>query len=289
MGHAEVAEAPGEGGGDSEEVVRHDLLGDDVGGGAEADVAFEAGGGLHGIPAAGHFNAEEHDDHEGDGHDDGLHEVSHGGGEEAAEDGVAGDDGAADDHAVHVVHAAERGEELAAGGEAGRSVGDEEDDDDKGGNGHEQVALVVEAMGEEVRNGDGVDLFAIHAQALGHDEPVQVGANGEADDCPGGFGDAAEQGKAGDAHEQPGGHVGGFSAHGGDDGAHLAVAKVVFAGVVVGLGAGNADIHHEEEVRGNSNVNEDLIFAHDSSRMRMWKDGGTPEMPGSERAGQGRS
>ena len=234
----------------------------DVGGVGEADVAFETGGRHDGIPATGHVDAEDHDDEERERHDDGLHEVGHGRGQKSAENGVSGNDHGADEHAGDVVEAAERGEELAAGSEAGGGVGNEEDDDDERRNAHEQAARVVEAAGEEVGNGDGVYFFAVHAQSFGHDEPVEVGAYGKADGRPAGFGNAGEQGEAGQAHEQPGGHVGGFRAHGGDDGPHFAAAQIVFMGVAVAFGADEADVEHEKQINGNGDVYEDLIVAH---------------------------
>lgn len=49
------------------------------------------------------------------------------------------------------------------------------------GDAGEHAAPVPEPLGKEAGDGDGADLGRVPAQALGHDEPVEVGADGQAD------------------------------------------------------------------------------------------------------------
>lgn len=117
------------------------------------------------------------------------------------------DDGA-EDHHDRIVHAKERVEELAAGDEAAARVDAEEDEDDDGGNRAHDVLAVVEAIGIETGQRDRVvGLFGIAAQALGDEQPVEVGTECQADTRPARIGGTGEVGEAGQAHEQVARHV----------------------------------------------------------------------------------
>ena len=66
---------------------------------------------------------------------------------------------------------------------------------------------VPKPLGKEAGDGDGADLGRVPAQALGHDEPVEVGADGQTDGGPAHLGHAAQVGQAGQTHEQVAAHV----------------------------------------------------------------------------------
>jgi len=107
----------------------------------------------------------------------------------------------------------------------------------------------MEAVGEEVRDRDGVDLHAVAAQPLGDDEPVEIGADRETDGRPAGAGEAGPVGEAGQAHEQPAGHVRGLGAEGRDPRAQRAPAQEVGLGVAVGpLGEIQADADDQAHI-----------------------------------------
>ena len=218
VGHAEVAQPPSCGAeGGQEAAVGDSRVGGCIIHMSHGQVAIHGSGVItHVAHAAGLAQAEADDADQSDGHDDGLHQVGGGGSHETAGGGVSHDDHSGDDHSSTIVKAEEGGEQLAAGGEAGGSVGDEEDHDDQSGDAQEQVALVLEAAFEEIGHGLCADVFGVSTQALGHDEPVQVGADADADGGPGDVTDTGGVGQARQAHQQPGGHIGRLGAHGGD-------------------------------------------------------------------------
>ena len=217
MGHTEVAQAPGQGGDDAQGREAARLVGGHVVALGQVQVAGHGGGvGRHGLPATGLADAEEDDEHQGKGHDDALDQVRGRHGQEAAQDRVADDDDGTHDHGHVVVHPKEAVEQRTDGLKAGGSVGDEEDQDDHSGDAGEHILLVPVAPGEEAGDGDGPDVGRVPAQTLGHDEPVEVGADGQANGRPAHLGNAAEIGQAGQTHEQVAAHVRGFGAHGCD-------------------------------------------------------------------------
>ena len=234
VGHTEVSKAPGQSGGYHEGGVAAGLGGLDIGGGCEAQVAgdlFRIGN--NGVHSACGVDAEYQHYNEGKGHHDALDKAGDGGGHKSSGGAVGHDDGGGDYHGAHVVKTEEAVKELAAGGKSGSGVRHEEDDDYQSAQGLDKLGVVPESDGDEVRDGDGMYLFRVETQPLCHDEPVKVGAQGQAYGRPAGFRQAAEQCQAGDAHEQIGAHVGGFGAHGGDYWAQLASAQIKVLGIVV--------------------------------------------------------
>ena len=184
----------------------------------------------YGLPPACLLDAEEDDDHQGDGHDDALDEIGGGHRQKTAQHGITDDDDGAHDHSGVIIHAEQAVEQGAHRLEAGGSVGNEENKDEDGGDAGEHVALVPVTQGKEAGDGDGAQLGGIAAQPLCHDEPVQIGAHGQADGSPACVGNAAQVGHAGQAHEQPAAHVRSLRAHGGDDGPQLPPAQVELVG-----------------------------------------------------------
>ena len=249
VGHSEVAQAPRHGGDDVHQAVRGGRTLGGVVAGHHGQVAGQAlGVGHNGIPAARRANAVHQHSHKGQAHHDGLDEVCGGNGAETARDGIAHDDAGRDHHGRHVIHAEQAVEQLAASGKARSRVGHKEHDDDHRAQCVEQIALVVEAQGQELRHGDGFQIGRIPPQPPGHDEPVQPGAQRQADGGPAGRGDAGEVGKTRHSHQQPAGHIAGFGAHGRDQRAHFAAAEVEIGAVVVGLAVCKPNQQHCHQI-----------------------------------------
>ena len=126
---------------------------------------------------------------------------------------------------------------------------DEEDDDEQSRDNGQDAALVPEAAGEEVGDGEGVDAVGVHAETLGHEEPVEVGADGQTDGRPGGLCQAAHHGDGGQTHEEPAAHIRGLGAHGGDQGAQLTAAEEEITRGLVLFGNGHTDGQHHAHVQ----------------------------------------
>ena len=268
MGHAEVAEAPGQRGGDRQRRIGHGSIGRGVVGGGEAEIAGKAAGVLHHrVKAAGLADPEEQDHDERDGHDDALNKVRRGGRQEAAHRGIEHDDDRADDHRRVIVHAEQGVEELAAGGEAGSRVGYEENNNHERGDQGQHVLLIAVAVGEELRDRDGAGGLGISAEALGHDQPVEIGARRKTDGGPAGIRDAGEIGDAGQAHQEPAAHIRGFRAHGRDQGPELSAAQVEIAHGLIFFGKLDADAHHGEKINGHGDQHRDLCSTHNHSPL----------------------
>ena len=197
----------------------------------------------HGIHAPGLNNAEDHDNSQGNGHDDGLNQVHSGHGGEAAHRGVADNHDSANHNRHHVVPAKETVEQLADGGQAGGHIGHEENEDNQGGDAHNHRFFLTVPLGDEAGDGDGVQLHAVPAQPPGHQQEVQISAGGQTDGGPAGVGHAGQIGQTGDTHKQVAAHVAGLGAHGGDQGAHPPAAQVETLGALFGPAAN----HHAGE------------------------------------------
>ena len=99
-------------------------------------------------------------------------------------------------------------------------------------------------------------------QPLGHDEPVQIGADGQAHGGPEGVADTGDVGQARNAQQQPGGHVAGLGAHGGDIGAQLSAAQIELSGGVAGLSAPESQIQHHGQIGHDGNDDTDGGIGH---------------------------
>ena len=265
MGHTEVAQAPRQHGQRLDEAVTRHLAGGDIGHLRQTQVTGDGTGIVHhGAPAAGHFNTEAQHHHQRDGHDDALDQVGGGHGQKAAQNGIENDHCRAYQHGDHVVKAEQAVEQLADGGKAGSGIGDEEDQNDQGGNAQQHLLVILKALGEELRHGDGVDLRGVDPQSLGHQQEVQVCTQCKADGRPCRVGDAGEVRHAGQAHQQPRAHVAGLGAHSRDHRAQLAAAQIEAVGAALaGAGVGHAYAHHDDQVYGNGDDNADLRSCHD--------------------------
>ena len=233
MGHSEVAETPCQRGDDGQETVGSRALVRPVVALEKVQVArklLRVGDDV--VHAACLLDPEEDDDDQSDGHKDTLDQVRGGDRHEAAQRRVGDDDNGTRDHGRVVLNAEEAVEQGSHCLEAGSSVRDKEDDDDKRRDQRNGMFRISVALGEILRDGDGVDLRGIPTQKLCHQQEVQIGAAGEADDGPAALCDARDVGKARKAHQQIGTHVRRFRAHGGDDRSQGTAADVEFIGAV---------------------------------------------------------
>ena len=266
MGHAEVAQAPGQQGADGEQAVRGRAPGGRVVDVDQGQVARQRAGVVHHrLHAASLRHAEAQHHHQGHRHDNGLDQVGKAGRQEPAHDRVDDDDSGADEHGGNIVDAEQGGEQLSAGGEAGGQIGHEKDHDDHGGDGGEQVSLIPPALGEELGHRDGVDLVGVAADAPRHDEPVQIGAHSQSDGGPAGLRQAGEVGHAGQPHQQPGGHVAGLRTHGGDEGAQLPPPQIEVVYGVVAFGEPDAYAQHGDQIDRDGQADADLRNGHSIS------------------------
>lgn len=255
MGHAAVAQTPSHNGDDGQQAVGLRCAGGYAVGFGHVQVAGHC---LYvcddGIPAAGYFHAEQQDDDEGNGHKDALDQVCGACRQKTARCRIANDDNGGDNHRPNIVHAEQAAEQFPAGSEAGGCVRDEEYDDDDGGNAHEDVFMITVSAGEKVRDSDGVVRhMGVDTDPLGNDEPVEISTDGKTDGCPCRVCHTCQVRNAGQTHEEPAAHIGGFGTHGGDKGAQFSAAQIEVVYVVVFLGAIDADAQHGNEVQGNGN------------------------------------
>ena len=257
MGHAKVAEAPGQGGENREEAEFAGSVREDVGVGGEAQIT---GDGLcifhHGIPAADSADAEDQDHDQRKGHDQALDQTCNGGGHKTAHRAVGNNDDGRDDHRGNIVPAEHGVEELAAGHKAGRGIGNEEDDDHQGADNLDELGVVPKTLREKVRNGDGIKSCRVDAESAGNKKPVEVSADGKADGGPARFGDAAEECQTGNTHQQIGAHVRGFGAHGRNKRAKLTSAEVKVGTGVGAFGVPIPDQNHADQVDDNGENDE---------------------------------
>ena len=262
--HAEVAETPGHGRSDCEAGIlacvpkERNAVCRLAGWGGGGEQTQKSGDFLrvfdHRAQTARGNDAEDNHEHERRNHDNGLHEVGRALREEPAEEGVGQHEQRRyNDHGV-IARPEELAKELAAGHEAAARIRREEDDDHYGGNGHQHALVLMEPAGEEVRNRDGVRNDAVAAEALGDDQPVEVGADRKADCRPARVGQTAPVRQSRQTHEKPPGHIGRFRAEGGDPGAKRAAAEEVRLGVLVcAFGKHDANDDDDRHVRDNGN------------------------------------
>jgi hypothetical protein len=127
------------------------------------------------MEAARGGNAQREYKHERNNHHNGLHEVGRRFGKEAAEERVQQHEQRADDHHELVVLAKQLGEQLAAGDKAAAGIYGEKYQNEHRRDGHDDLFLFVEAVGQKVRHRDGIACCKrVAAQRLCDDEPVEV-------------------------------------------------------------------------------------------------------------------
>ena len=170
--------------------------------------------------------------------------------QEAADEGVEDGDRRAPEHRLAVGQAEHAFEHARAGDDARGAIDREEHQDHQRRQHPQHAAMVLEAMGEVVRQGQRIaGAFGVDAQRAGDVLPVRPRAQDQADRDPG-FGGAAQIQRAGQAHQQPAAHVRSAGRQRGDEAAERAPAEDV---IVEGLGAAPGDktqTHHQQQVGG---------------------------------------
>ena len=106
--------------------------------------------------------------------------------------------------------------------------------------------------------------MAVPAQALGDDQPVDIGAHGEADGRPRGVGEAAQIRKPRQAHQQPAAHVGRFGAHRGHKRPETAAAEVEIIGGLIFAGIPDADADDDGQIDNDRNEHADFSACHET-------------------------
>ncbi|MNQ74014.1 hypothetical protein D3C85_887620 [compost metagenome] len=237
---AEVAQAPGH---------QRDHA-DEAGALEHVEIAgvLQLDGGEGRVHAAGGDHHDDRGEDQGEDHQAGLHGVGPAHREEAADEGVGDGGGSAGPQRGLVGDAEGALEQAGTGDHAGGAVDGEEHQDHQRGEDAQDAAVVLEAVGEVVRQGQGVAVvLGLHAQAAGDEQPVEVGTDDQADGDPA-LGKAGQVDRAGQAHQQPATHVGGTGGQRGDEAAQAASAEDVVGKVVGGAIGNEADQHHGRNV-----------------------------------------
>ena len=147
-------------------------------------------------------------------------------------------------------------EQLAAGGEAGGGVGHKEDQNDQRSDAHEHVSVIPIAVGEKIRNGNGVSTaLGVHTQTLGNDQPVQISTNGKTDGGPADLGASAQIRQSRKSHKQITAHVRRLCTHGRDDRSQTPSAQIEIPDTAVFLGVDRSDYDHCRHINENGNEN----------------------------------
>lgn len=194
----------------------------------------------------------EHDDDRGEDqredHQAGLHGVGPAHREEAADEGVGDGRRGAGPQRGLVGDAEGALEQARTGHHAGGAVDGEEHQDHQRREDPQDAAVVLETVGEVVRQGQGVAVvLGLHAQTAGDEQPVEVGADDQADGDPA-LGETGQVHRAGQAHQQPAAHVRGAGRQRGDEAAEAAPAEDVVGQVVGGAIRDETDQHHRGDV-----------------------------------------
>ena len=240
---AEVAQAPGQQRDDADKAgaAHHvELLGSDDGVPVLARLQLA----LHGQPGH-HGRQDQRGDHQG-----GLDGVGPADGQEAADQHIGDGAGRAHPQGGGVGHAEHVLEQARARHHARGAVQREEHQDHHGGDDAQQVALVLEAVGQVVGQGERIACaLGVQAQPRRHQAPVEIGARHQADGDPR-FGQARHIDRARQAHEQPAAHVRGAGRQRGDEAAQAAPAQDVVRQVLGAQVAQGADAQHRHQVDG---------------------------------------
>ncbi|MNF57072.1 hypothetical protein D3C84_385840 [compost metagenome] len=201
-----------------------------------------------GIHATGGDHHDDRGEDQGEDHQAGLDGVGPAHGEEAADEGVADGRRGTGPQGGFVGDAEGALEQAGTGNDAGSAVDGEEHQDHHGGEDAQDAAVVFEAVGEVVRQGQGVAVvLGLHAQTAGDQQPVEVGANDQANGDPA-FGETGEVDGTRQAHQQPAAHVGGAGGQRGNEAAEAAATQDVVGKVVGGAIGCEADQHHGRDI-----------------------------------------
>ncbi|MNH05612.1 hypothetical protein D3C79_649550 [compost metagenome] len=147
-----------------------------------------------------------------------------------------------------VGHAEGTFKQTGTGNNAGGAINGEEHQDHNGGDNPQQPALVFEAAGEVIRQGQGIAVvLSLHTQTAGNEQPVQVGTDDQTDGDPA-FRQARHIDGTRQAHQQPAAHVRGTGRQCGYNATEATAAEDVVRKVVGGAIGHEADQHHCRDI-----------------------------------------
>ena len=154
-----------------------------------------------------------YDNHQRNTHNNTLNQVCGGYGHKTAHDGVTYDYYRSDNHRHMILDSEETGEQCSDRLKARRRIRNKENQNYNRRDTHQNVFLVPETSGKEIRNGNRVAFYRIAAQTLRHNQPVQIGSQTQADSGPTSVRDAGQISDARQSHQEPAAHIGSLRAH----------------------------------------------------------------------------
>ncbi|MCY1214053.1 hypothetical protein D9M72_258570 [compost metagenome] len=237
---AEVAQAPGQQGNHADEgrTLEH----------VEVGRVLHFNGHEGRVDAAGGDHHDDRGEDQGEDHQAGLDGIGPAHRQEATDEGVADGGGGTGPQGGFVGNAEGALEQAGTGHDAGSAVDGEEHQDHHSGEDAQDAAVVFEAVGEVVGQGQRVAVvLGLHAQTASDQQPVEVGTDDQANRDPA-FGETGEVDGTRQAHQQPAAHVGGAGGQRGNEAAETAATQDVVGKVVGGAIGGEADQHHGRDI-----------------------------------------
>ena len=168
-------------------------------------------------------------------HQRGLQRIRPAHGQKAADKRVNDGGTRAQPQGGFVAHAFKQAlEQLRTRHNAGSAINRKEKQNDGGGNHFHQFAVFAETVREIFGQRQGVVVqFGVHAQPAGHQQPVEIRTDGQADGNPC-LNQAGSVNRAGQAHQQPARHIGRAGRHGGNERAEASAAQNIIIKITRG-------------------------------------------------------
>ena len=218
-------------------------------------------GSLH---APQHVHGKGRHHHDGKEHHDALNEISPAHSHKAAGQSVEYHHKGTNQHCRSIVQPEKGAEQLAAADEAGACIDNKENNDKDCRNNPQQIAVVIVAVLEKVRQRQGVVChLRIAAQPLCHKVPVCPGAKAQAHRNPC-RAETCQVCCSRHTHHHPAAHVRGLGTHGRNPGSQLAVADDIIIHAVCLAVVINADCHHQCQINDKCANYQDIIQCYSS-------------------------
>ena len=255
---AEIAQAPSRGAHNAQQGGARNQ--------AAVFLACRAGGGLH---CCAHFIGTAHGqihhnrrEQQRKKHQRGLYGVGPAHRQKAADKGVGNGGTGAQPHGGGVVDVKQALKQARPGHNARSTINGEEKQNNRRRNHLNQFAVRTEAAGKILRQGERVIVvFGVDAQAPGHQQPVEISAHGKADGNPR-LAQAAEVNRAGQAHQQPAGHIGSTGRHGGNKAAQASAAQNIVAKIFGRKIRCQANQQHRHQVNTKCDIHRVKVAHH---------------------------
>ncbi len=167
-------------------------------------------------------------------------------------------------HSRGIVHAKEGAEQLASTDKAGAGINNEENNDEDGRHNPQEIAMVIEAVLQEIRQSQGVvGKLRIPPQPLCHKMPICPGTQAQTHGNPG-RAKACQIGCSRHAHHHPAAHVRGLGTHCRNPGSQLAVADYIIIHAVCFAIIINSNGHHQSKIDNEGQDYRDIIHCYAS-------------------------